>query len=149
MLTAAVRILLGHKLKNNHFFNEWLFKIIIVLSWQSFISITQHDDDFFIQIENIAFYPQTSFAISLTSLIFAHCSSSVSLLPISQEAKPHWGDKQSLSSGIYWVASWIRFLITSLSHFLYHYAARISFLEKLCKHKFIYTHSLYLLLTLY
>jgi len=66
-----------------------IIKIIIVLSWKNFTSITQHDDDFLKQIENITFYSQTSFAISLTSLIFAHCSSSVSLLPISQEANPH------------------------------------------------------------
>lgn len=32
---------------------------------------------------------QTSSEISLTKSIFAHCSASVSLLPISQEAKPH------------------------------------------------------------
>ena len=50
-------------------------------------------------------YPQTSSAISLTSLSFAHCSSSVSLLPISQEAKPHCGLRQSLSSGTYFAAS--------------------------------------------
>ena len=50
-------------------------------------------------------YPQTSSAISLTSLSFAHCSSSVSLLPISQEAKPHCGLRQSLSSETYFAAS--------------------------------------------
>lgn len=35
--------------------------------------------------------PQTSSAISFTNFSFAHCSSSVNLLPISQEAKPHCG----------------------------------------------------------
>lgn len=38
---------------------------------------------------NILFYDQTSSAISLTSLSFAHCSSSVSLFPISHDANPH------------------------------------------------------------
>ena len=42
-------------------------------------------------------YPQTFSAISLTSFNFAHCSSSVSLLPISQEAKPHCGLRQRRS----------------------------------------------------
>ena len=37
--------------------------------------------------------PHTSSAISLTSASFAHCSSSVSLFPISQEAKPHCGER--------------------------------------------------------
>lgn len=43
---------------------------------------------------------QTSSAISFTSLIFAHCSSSVNLLPISQEAKPHCGLRHRRSSGM-------------------------------------------------
>lgn len=34
---------------------------------------------------------QTSLAISFTRASLAHCSSSVSLLPISHEAKPHGG----------------------------------------------------------
>ena len=38
-------------------------------------------------------YPHTSWAISFTSASFAHCSSSVSLLPISQDANPHCGLK--------------------------------------------------------
>lgn len=49
--------------------------------------------------------PHTSFAISTTSRTFAHCSSSVSLLPISHEAKPHCGDKYRRSSGTYLEAS--------------------------------------------
>jgi len=43
-----------------------------------------------IKFQFCVIYPQTSSAISLTSLSFAHCSSSVSLLPISQEANPPW-----------------------------------------------------------
>lgn len=50
---------------------------------------------------------QTSSAISFTSLSFAHCSSSVSLLPISQDANPHCGLKYKRSSGTYFAASWI------------------------------------------
>lgn len=60
-------------------------------------------------------YPQTSSAISLTSFNFAHCSSSVSLLPISQEAKPHCGLKQSLSREIYLAASYILLITSFLS----------------------------------
>ena len=46
---------------------------------------------------------QTSSAISLTRASFAHCSSSVSLLPISQDAKPscelvHGGEEASIVS---------------------------------------------------
>ena len=40
-----------------------------------------------------SYAPQTSFAISSTRAILAHCSSSVSLLPISQLAKPHCGER--------------------------------------------------------
>ena len=47
-----------------------------------------------------AVYLQTSSAISFTNASFAHCSSSVSLLPISQEAKPHCGLRYSLSRGM-------------------------------------------------
>ena len=43
-------------------------------------------------------YPHTSSAISFTSFNFAHCSSTVSLLPISQEAKPHCGLRQRRST---------------------------------------------------
>ena len=50
------------------------------------------------------YYPQTSSEISLTRSIFAHCSASVSLLPISQEAKPHRGLRLSRSRGIYLAA---------------------------------------------
>jgi hypothetical protein len=35
-----------------------IIKIIIVLSWENFTSITQHDDDFLKQIENITFIPK-------------------------------------------------------------------------------------------
>ena len=49
--------------------------------------------------------PQTSSAISLISLSFIHCSSSVSLFPISHDANPHWGLKYSLSRGTYFAAS--------------------------------------------
>lgn len=38
-------------------------------------------------------YPHTSSAISLTNFNLAHCCSSVSLLPIAQEANPHCGLK--------------------------------------------------------
>ena len=40
-----------------------------------------------------AYLPQTSSAISRTRATLAHCSSSVSLLPTSQLAKPHCGDR--------------------------------------------------------
>lgn len=36
-------------------------------------------------------YLHTSWAICCTKSTFAYCSASVSLLPISQEAKPHCG----------------------------------------------------------
>lgn len=58
---------------------------------------------------------QTSSAISFTSLSFAHCSSSVSLLPISQDANPHCGLKYKRSSGTYFAASWILAITFSLS----------------------------------
>ena len=56
----------------------------------------EHSDRSFVEPEQtflqicLPFYPQTSSAISFS---FAHCSSSVSLLPISQDAKPHCGLK--------------------------------------------------------
>lgn len=50
-------------------------------------------------------YSHTSSAISFTSFNFAHCCSSVNLLPISQEANPHCGLKYKRSSGIYFAAS--------------------------------------------
>ena len=59
------------------------------------------------------FYFHTSFAISFTSFNFAHCSSSVSLLPISQEAKPHCGLKYKRSNGTYFAASWILAITSS------------------------------------
>ena len=37
--------------------------------------------------------PHTLLATLWMRAILAHCSSSVSLLPISQLAKPHWGDR--------------------------------------------------------
>ena len=58
-----------------------------------------------LQINKYEDYPHTSSAISLTSLSLAHCCSSVNLLPISHEAKPHWGLKYKRSKGIYLVAS--------------------------------------------
>lgn len=61
------------------------------------------------------YFPQTSSATSFTSRSFAHCSSSVSLLPISQEANPHWGLKYNLSSGMYFAASWILSMTSCLS----------------------------------
>lgn len=51
----------------------------------------------------------------LDSLSLFHCSSSVSLLLISQEAKPHCGLRQRRSSGIYFSASWMRAITASLS----------------------------------
>jgi hypothetical protein len=42
-----------------------------------------------------AYWPQTSFAISMMRESFFHCSSSASVLPSSVEAKPHWGERQS------------------------------------------------------
>ena len=59
--------------------------------------------------------PQTSSAISFTNFNFAHCSSSVNLLPIAQEAKPHCGLKHNRSSGIYFVACLILLITFSLS----------------------------------
>ena len=44
-------------------------------------------------------YPQTSCATSTTRRSFAHCSSSVRAFPSSVEANPHWGERQSWSSG--------------------------------------------------
>ena len=59
------------------------------------------------------FYFHTSFAISFTSFNFAHCSSTVSLLPISHEAKPHCGLKYKRSNGTYFAASWILAITSS------------------------------------
>ena len=64
----------------------------------SFVYITVNGEEWI-------YLPQTSSATSFTSLIFAHCSSSVSLLPISQEANPHCGLKYRRSSGTYFAAS--------------------------------------------
>jgi hypothetical protein len=41
------------------------------------------------------YFPHTSFATSTASFSFAHCSSSVRMLPSSVEAKPHCGDSAS------------------------------------------------------
>ena len=41
------------------------------------------------------YFPHTSLATSTASFSFAHCSSSVSRLPSSVEAKPHCGDSAS------------------------------------------------------
>ena len=46
-----------------------------------------------------AYFPQTSSATSFTSRSLFHCSSSVSLFPISQDANPHCGLRHSLSRG--------------------------------------------------
>ena len=62
-----------------------------------------------------AHYPQTSSAISFTRDSFAHCCASVSLLPISQLAKPHWGLRHRRSRGIYLAASWMRAITAALS----------------------------------
>ncbi len=43
--------------------------------------------------------PQTSSATSTIKASFAHCSSSVSVLPSTVEEKPHCGDRQSCSIG--------------------------------------------------
>ena len=60
-------------------------------------------------------YPQTSFDISLTKSTFAHCSASVSLLPISHDAKPHCGLRLKRSRGMYLAASCMRAITVSLS----------------------------------
>ena len=60
-------------------------------------------------------YPHTSSVISLTRLSFAHCSSSVSLLPISHEANPHCGLRLSRSRGMYFSASRMRAIMVDLS----------------------------------
>ena len=41
----------------------------------------------------LGYSPHTLLATFWMRAILAHCSSSVSLLPISQLAKPHWGDR--------------------------------------------------------
>jgi len=45
--------------------------------------------------KRMTYFPHTSFATSTASLSFAHCSSSVRILPSSVEAKPHCGDTAS------------------------------------------------------
>ena len=45
--------------------------------------------------KRMTYLPHTSFATSTASLSFAHCSSSVRMLPSSVEAKPHCGDTAS------------------------------------------------------
>lgn len=52
------------------------------------------------QASFLSIYPQTSSTISFTRANFFHCSSSVSLFPISQEANPHCGLKHRRSNGI-------------------------------------------------
>ena len=59
--------------------------------------------------------PHTSSAISFTSFNFSHCCSSVSLFPISQDAKPHCGLRYRRSSGTYFAASLILWITRSLS----------------------------------
>src|SRR5215212_7845481 len=58
--------------------------------------------------------PHTSFASSTIMRSLAHCSSSLNTLPSSVEAKPHWGETQSWSRAMYFVASSIRRLMSSL-----------------------------------
>lgn len=70
---------------------------------------------YYMPLSVFLYFPQTSSATSFTSRSFAHCSSSVSLLPISQEANPHWGLKYNLSSGMYFAASWILSMTSCLS----------------------------------
>ena len=58
--------------------------------------------------------PHTSSATSTIIRNFAHCSSSVSVLPSSVEAKPHCGDSASCSSGTNFAASSMRRLMVVL-----------------------------------
>src|SRR5919198_3210653 len=59
-------------------------------------------------------HPHTSSATSTMRRSFAHCSSSVSKLPSSVEAKPHWPEMHSCSSGAYFAAWSMRRLRSSL-----------------------------------
>src|SRR5699024_4434795 len=59
--------------------------------------------------------PQTSSATSFTKRSLSHCSFSVKLLPSSVEANPHCGLTHNLSLSMYFAASSIRALISSLS----------------------------------
>ena len=60
-------------------------------------------------------YPHTFSEIRFTSCSFAHCCSTVSLLPIAQEAKPHCGESERRSNGMYLAASWMRAITSSSS----------------------------------
>ena len=64
---------------------------------------------------NLLAYPQTFFEIRSTSCSLAHCCSTVSLLPIAQEAKPHCGESERRSNGMYLAASWMRAITSSSS----------------------------------
>src|SRR5262245_24994705 len=55
----------------------------------------------------------TSFERSTIIFSFAHCCSSLRILPSSVEAKPHWGERQSWSRGAYLAASSSRRLRSS------------------------------------
>src|SRR5262249_40077585 len=59
----------------------------------------------------LAHEPQTLRAVSTTSSILRHCSSSVSRLPAAVDAKPHCGLRARFSIGTYRAASLI--LLTS------------------------------------
>lgn len=76
--------------------------ILLPIHTCAFVTRMRH---FFAMVLFYIFYPHTSSAISFTSFNFAHCCSSVNLLPISQEANPHCGLKYKRSSGIYFAAS--------------------------------------------
>ena len=69
------------------------------------LQIKSHQRSYQSPMALILYSPQTSLAISFTSASFAHCCFSVSLFPISQEAKPHCGLKYRRSSGTYFAAS--------------------------------------------
>jgi hypothetical protein len=58
---------------------------------------------------------QTSDATSTMRASLAFCSSTVRALPSTVEEKPHWGDRQSWSSGTYLAASSMRRLSASAS----------------------------------
>ena len=59
-------------------------------------------------VEDDGRQPQTSAAVSAIVASFARSSSSVSALPTTEVAKPHWGERASRSSGTTPAASRIR-----------------------------------------
>src|SRR4029079_7890839 len=60
-------------------------------------------------------YPHTSSAVATTSRSLARSCSSLNTLPSTVEEKPHWGERQSCSSGTYLDASSMRRFSSSLS----------------------------------